>query len=214
MVAPIPDRENPSVRRKAKGDLWYIETASVPRHDEVCDRFVRRIAPWWGFAVYGVVYAVVSMLAFIAFLCVGLAVGAALGAVDKSIAINVSGFAFGLPAFALVWWHFVRWVKRRRGAARPLIRDGELVQGVVIDPFAGSAVEVARRIATDFAMSRAGVKFYRVSVQHGVDHHVLRIPLTSAAPEPNSSITVLFNPATKYALVFDRAGKAQVATVS
>ena len=211
---PLLDSENPGARRKQRGDLWYFEKTSAPRPDDICDRYVRRIAPWWGFAAYAVIYLFVALMTFTAGMFLGIGLGTALGAAKGSTSMFAFALVAGLAMFVLPWWHFARWMKRRRAEARPLVRDGKLVPGVVLDAFAGSALEVAGSVATNLALARfAGLKFYRVGIEHAGTQHVLKLPIArSAVPATDTPMTALFHSTMKYALVFDAAGKAQVAT--
>jgi hypothetical protein len=201
------------VRRKQRGDLWYFETTSAPRPDDLCARYVGKIAPWWGFAVYGIAFLVLAWLLLVVGVLLGIGVSSVLGVAKGSTLAGVFAWTFGVATFALSWWPFARWVKRRRGAALPLLRDGELIDGVVVDKFAGSALDVVGRVATDYVVSQiGGVKFYRVAIEHGGQQHMLKIPISSwSIPAARTNLKVLFNPATKYVLVFDEAGKARVA---
>jgi hypothetical protein len=212
---PLLDAENPGVRRKRRGDLWYFETSSVPRPDDVCARYVGLVAPWWGFAAYGFLYFFVAMVAFLAGMLLAIGVKEVLGFADGSTGAQVLAWVFSVAAFVLSWWPFARWVKRRRAAAYPLLREGELVDGIVVSNLAGRPMEVASRVAADFAVARVGgIRFYRVAVTHAGGRVLLKLPVTkTSAPAPDTKLTVLFKPQLKYALVFDLAGKAQVASV-
>ena len=212
---PPVDADNPRERRKQRGDLWYFETTPAPRPDDLCERYAARVAPWWGFAVYALAYLFVGLFAFTAGIFLAIGVKELLGVRDGSTLATVLAYTFGFAAFALSWWPFARWVKRRRGAAMPLIRDGKLIDGVVLDKFSGRALDVVGRVATDYAMSQVGgIKFFRVAIDSAGEEHVLKIPITTwRVPPPGTMLKVLFNPAATYALVFHETGKAQVAKV-
>jgi hypothetical protein len=189
--------------------------SSVATPDDLCARYAGVIAPWWGFAAYGFLYFFVAMFFFLAGVLLAIGVKELIGAPDGGTVAWLLAWSFGLAAFALSWWPFARWVKRRRAVAYPLIRDGELVKGVVLGKLAGRPMEVASRLAADFALSSVGgIKFYRVEVEHAGVRYVLKLPITKwQVPAANTQVSVLFLPKAKYAIVFDHAGKAQVATV-
>jgi hypothetical protein len=200
---PRIDADNVRTRGKDRGDLWYLESTAVPRPDDVCERFAAKIEPWWGFAVYGALYM------FPAFVLAGMAtlpvflLGHAVGAKGATW-VNAIALVVALAAFSLAWWPFARWIQRRRRAALPLVRDGELVTGVVADKYAGPVGQVAKRVAADLAVGRTGMKFYRVQLSHAGEQYLLQVPIAAySVPAVGTPVTVLYRPSAPYALVID-----------
>lgn len=209
----VLDSDNQRIRKRRKDDLFQFESTTTPRPADVCDRFAARVTPAWGFAVYGVLYFFVAFTMFALCLLPGYLLGAAVGA-KGALWVDVLGWTLGLAGFALAWWGFARWVKRKRRAALPLVRDGVLVDGSVVDKWAGPVTQIAKRVAFDAAVGRAGVKFYRVQFEHAGMSRMIHVPVTgSVRPAPGTTLRVLFHADSKHALVFDLDGRAQVAGV-
>ena len=194
-------------------DISYFESTPAPRGDGLCKQFAPKVDPWWGFLVYGFAYAFLSIVMFMIGLLPAFLIADAVGQPDAAWATAL-GVAMGFAAFGLSWWAFARWVKRRRLACHPLLRDGQLLTGTVVDKFAASAGKVVKRLALDFAASElGGVKVYRVEVEHDGKRRALEVPVVGFRPALHTKMRVLFHPTAKHALVFDDKGKLQVASV-
>lgn len=101
-----------------------------PRPDELAASVVRRLDPWWGWAIAGALLAlgglVVGTLALIT-------IAEPLGVADGTLAAQVMTplcLALGLGAACLV---FVRWRRHRVAGKRALVRDGALARATVTD---------------------------------------------------------------------------------
>jgi hypothetical protein len=200
------------VERPQRDHLAFV-AAEAPRPDSMCAHYVRRIEPWYGFVVYGVLYYFAAFVCFAIGCIPGFALGAAVGQ-KGALWVLILGLAGGGAAFVLAWWGFARWVKRKRARALPLVRDGALIEGRVFDRFSGGAGKVAVRVVTDYAVGQIGVKFYRVQLTGEHAMRMLHVPVHAGQASPGTAVTVLFHAECSHALVFDGAGKARVARVS
>ena len=207
---PSLDSDNARIRGRRKDDLFLIESTSSPRPDDVYERLVGRVEPLWGFAVYGVLYVFVAGLG----LSLGLIPALILRQLGVSgIAFDLSVWIFAIGGFALAWLPFVHWVRRRRRRTLPLIRDGVLIEGVVIDKLQGNVVDVAKRVVVDAAFARMGARFYRVAIEQAGVTKILGVPLTgSARPAPGTAVSVLVHPQAKHALVFEVKSRRAICT--
>jgi hypothetical protein len=183
--APLVDGDNQRVRRRRRDDLFHFESTSAPRPADVCQRFVGRVVPTWGFVMYGVLYLLVSHVCML----VGVLLGYLLGV--------------GVGAKGATWVDVLA-----------LIRDGELVDGQVIDAPTGSVAGVAKHLLVDVAARRTGVQMYRVMIAPDQEPRVLQVPTTGfSRPGVGTKLRVLFHPASQHALVFEESGAAVVARV-
>lgn len=196
-------------------DLVDFETSSTPRPDAVCKHYVRRIEPIWGFVVYGVLWYFVAFVFFALGCAPGFILGAIVGAKGATW-VTVVGLTGGVIAFVLAWIPYVRWARRKRARSMPLIRDGELVEGRVFDRMSGPGIQIAKRVATDFALSQIGAKYFRVALEHAGQQRMLTVPNPTfgGTSSAGTELPVLFHPDCSYALVFDPRGKAYIARVS
>jgi len=197
-------------------DLVDFTESSLPRPEAVVRHYVRRIEPWYGFAVYGVLWWFVAFVAFAIGVMPGFLLAGAIGVAKTSVLAKVLGIGGGLLAFGASWIPFVRWCKRRRSRVEPLVREGTLYDGRVFDRMSGTGGAVAKRLAADFAMSQIGAKYFRVSFERNDQHHILQVPNHAFAhpPAKGDALPVLFHPASPYAFVFDGRKKAVVAKVT
>lgn len=210
----VTDADNAKIRERRKDDLFQFESTPVPRPADLCARYAGKVAPLWGFAVYGVLWFFVAFTMFALGMIPGYALGAAVGSQGAGW-VHVLGFAGGVVMFVLAWVLYVRWAKRKRSSTLPLIRDGVVVEGRVFNKYAGPKLEVARRVVTDLIVRRLGVRIYRVEVTHGGMRYMLHVPepTLSATPAPGTVMRALFHTASPHALVFDAKGKATVVRV-
>jgi hypothetical protein len=194
-------------------ELVEFTESTLPRPEPFVRHYVRRIEPWYGFVIYGVLWWFVAFTAFAIGVLPGFLLAGALGIAKTSLLAKVVGIGGGVLAFGAAWIPFVRWCKRRRARVAPLVRDGTLYDGRVFDRMSGSGGQVAKRVAADFAMSQIGAKYYRVAFERAGMQHMLQVPAPSGTPSPGTPLPVLFHPSSPYAFVFD-GGKAHVAKVS
>lgn len=196
-------------------DLVDFTESTLPRPDAVVRHYVRRIEPWYGFAVYGVLWFFVAFVAFAAGTIPGFLLAGALGLAKTSLLAKVVGIGLGSLAFLAAWIPFLRWCKRKRTRVAPLVREGKLYDGRVSDWRSGSSVEVAKRVVADFAMEQIGAKYYRVAFERSGARHMLQVPISiGKPPKAGTPLPVLFHPTSPYALVFDARNKAHVAKVT
>ena len=179
-------------------DLHALAAQPTPRSDEAAGHIARRIAPAWGFAVYGVPYAFFAVMVGTA---IAIAIALPLGAllhVSKPVLGPISEGLMGV-GFVVAWWPYVRWVRRRRAAARELGRTGVLVTGTVATHAGDRAVQLA------LSLIRMGIKWSRVTFEHeGTEHRLL---VAFARQPPNGTrCDLVFAPGAPYALVIQGRG--------
>lgn len=184
-------------------DLDQLHTS--PRAPELVRRIARRIEPATGFVAYGALYLFVSVFAGLA-LAIGLALlASAIGVAKDSAAQTAAvwlGFAVG---GALAWWPFAIWVRRKRGRAATLARDGVLVEGRVATRMGDRAIELAARLAIRAAGGGLVTHWDRVEFEHGGKSYAVVCPFVTA-PAQGAVATVLFHPDARYALGFGADG--------
>lgn len=176
-------------------DLRALAAQPPPRSDEAARAIARRIAPAWGFAAYGVLYAFGAVLFG---LVVALAVALPLGAVlhpARSVLGDISDAAMA-AGFVAAWWPFVRWVQRRRAAAREIGRSGVLVTGTVATRAGDQAVQLA------LALIRIRFRWSRVEFLHADQAHQLLVAFARQPPN-GARYDLVFAPGAAYALVLD-----------
>lgn len=101
---------------------------STPRPEEVCQRFARRMDPWWGYVLAGLLYGVV-MLGVTELLALKISEG--LGFSDQSRGERIIVCVTLLVGAIASWQLFVRWRRRRIAHKRELVRNGRLIEVVV-----------------------------------------------------------------------------------
>ena len=130
-----------------------------PRDAALVLRLGRRLVPAWGFIAYGALYS---------FLAIGVGVAAMVGAAVVFGGANVGrpgplwfqvlSRAVALGAFALSWWPFARWVKRRRSDAYRLFTHGRFFDARVVSGqqivFRGAPLTRAKLCFTDGERTR------------------------------------------------------------
>lgn len=97
---------------------------ATPRADAVCKRYARRMDPWWGFVIAGVIWWVCVMsMTTVAMIKISDSLGYAAGSSGaKKLSMIALPIAFALTIFGFVWWR-----RRRLGTKEKLVRDGDLV---------------------------------------------------------------------------------------
>src|SRR5690349_14918701 len=96
-------------------DLVEFTESTLPRPEPFVRHYVRRIEPWYGFALYGVLWFFVAFVAFAIGTLPSFALVGALGLAKTSLLAKGLGFGLGALAFVAAWIPFVRWCVRKRG---------------------------------------------------------------------------------------------------
>lgn len=195
-------------------ELVEFTESTLPRPEPFVRHYVRRIEPWYGFAIYGVLWFFVAMIAFAIGVLPGFALAGAVGIEKTSLLARVLGIGGGVLAFAAAWIPFVRWCVRKRGRAEPLVREGKLYDGRVSSPTTdGSAGAVAKQVLTGIVMSQISAEAFYVRFERSGEPRMLQVPAIARNPALGTALPVLFHPTSPYAFVFI-AGKAHVAKVT
>jgi hypothetical protein len=103
-------------------DLDLVRTEAPPRSDAVCRRLASRVDSVFGFIAYGVLWLFAAAMIATGVLFAGIALVGAHASKAAGYAVLVAYAA----AFVVAWVPFGAWVRRRRRAARLLVRDGVL----------------------------------------------------------------------------------------
>jgi hypothetical protein len=108
-----------------------------PRSTEICNRVVGKHGAWWGFAVYGIAYAMSVMAIGLAFAApmVAWVIAKVRGTTPDQLSTTwwvVSAIIGGLASAPITSIPFVRWVKRRRGALADVARDGAITSAQIV----------------------------------------------------------------------------------
>jgi hypothetical protein len=110
-------------------ELDIIRAAATPRPAEVCRKLAWRVRSLLGFVVYGLLILPWSFPAGTVGMLIMLYPGMALFDEGRfPLVWLVPTYAVTLACFSLPIIGFVRWVKRLRGEAIELVRDGDLVE--------------------------------------------------------------------------------------
>jgi hypothetical protein len=114
--------------------LERLRASSPPRDAALCRTLAARLEPAWGFVAYGVLWlfvaAGVSVAPLIGFIVILNAIMTEKARVTSSW-VGPAGMVIMLFGFALAWWPFAWWARRRRRRAGALFRDGQFVDGTV-----------------------------------------------------------------------------------
>ncbi len=188
-------------------ELEGLRANVVPRPDEVCAAFARRIEPLGGFLAYGVLWLfVVTNTALLAGLFAGIGLGKL---VDSEQVAAVSAAALAVILAGGSVWLYIAWCRRKRRRAAAFIRDGVFVDGQIEDKATDRAAQLAAKLAFAAAGQALGVTWYRVAfARDGARYHVL-CPF-ARPPQAGDVAPVLFVPDYKYALGFETTGRAYV----
>lgn len=185
-------------------DFEKVQTTQTPRPDDLCWRLARRLAPAWGFAMYGVLYlvTVANAGAAAAGFCCGYLLSLVLHVKpwpDWAVALTLTIAALG---FAVSWLPFRAWVRRRRGEFRELIRRGTLVDGQVVQALT-LTLQGAPITRGKISFTEEG-RAITVTTSFGafLDSFVV------GATQP-----VLYHPGARFAVAFPLAGRAAAARV-
>ncbi|PKN47372.1 MAG: hypothetical protein CVU59_03085 [Deltaproteobacteria bacterium HGW-Deltaproteobacteria-17] len=173
-----------------------------PRDPAFCSVMTGHFAPWYGFLGFGVLW----------FFVAGAVTGVALllevlilsGVVSQKPFPAWIGWLLTLGAlvtFLLAWWPFARFVRRHRGEARRLFRDGQVLAGTFEPPDLLSIGAVFNMSARTRG-TRARVRFDVEGISHTAEFFSSR-PIDVSPARPCS---VLFEPGCPYVAVVPREG--------
>ncbi len=165
-------------------ELEILRGEANPRSAATCARLGGRVDSIGGFIAYGVLWL---------FIACGVATAVLFAAIvvtgpQPSGAAGIAALIAWVLGFVLAWLPFVRWVARRRGAGRALIRDGVLI--------AATIEHVKSASARGARLRSASIRF----VADGHAHHGLFS--AGGTGLVAGAATVLYTPAAEYCLVF------------
>ncbi|MEO8846304.1 MAG: hypothetical protein ABI591_26800, partial [Kofleriaceae bacterium] len=125
-------------------------------------------------------------------------------------AMQVVMWSLLIAGWALGWWPFVWWARRKRRRAREVIRDGAMCAAVVATSKTDRMAQVAARVAmAATGQSMGGVHWERVEFDHDGIGYAGVAPFDRRPPN-GTPTQVLFKPGAKYALAFSPSGHAFV----
>ncbi|MEP6864121.1 MAG: hypothetical protein ABJE66_26080 [Deltaproteobacteria bacterium] len=111
--------------------MTALEQLSVtaPRPEPLCGRYARKMDPWWGFVIAAAIWTVCSMTVVS---LVGIEMNQVFGFADGSTGAKILTLAL-LATGGVAAVQAFRWWRHRRLASKvKLLRDGELVDVVVV----------------------------------------------------------------------------------
>ena len=193
-------------------DEAAIGAAATPRPEALCAQLARRIEPVMGFVIYGIVWIFVSMIAGLLAALLAIPLRMAIGGQTAAIWFQVTLWILFWAGAVAAWVVYARSVRRKRGAARMLVREGELITGQVATRVADRVAQGAARLALLAAGPGLRVTWYRVVCAHPAGNFSVLCPFATR-PEEGSARTVLYRPGYPYALAFDERGRAVVCGV-
>ncbi len=193
--------------------MTELDLVRGERSDETVELMTRRIEPTIGFVVYGVVCFFVSSFPALFGGVIAALVMHAVGFAKEDMATQVVALVMSIVFWVLAWIPYVRWVKRKRAAARAIVRTGVLVGATVATSSNDRIAQLSVRTAINAAGS-AGVAqtWERVELASTGLGYATVAPF-DARPQPGAATQVLFAPMAPYALAFSPAGRAFVVQV-
>jgi hypothetical protein len=123
----------PSENTRQQSAMWYVVVVlsdlvnlevQIPRPDELCARYARRMDPW-GFVIAAGLFLLGGLIVPILGLVL---LGPRLDIVEGSLAAQVISLGGMVLGGLLAWKVFVRWRTGRLAVKRELIRSGKLVE--------------------------------------------------------------------------------------
>jgi hypothetical protein len=169
----------------------------------------RRVEPTFGFVIYGVIYLFLSSFAAVAGGLLGALVCAGLGMTKDTTPFDVIVFVLSIGVWAVSWWPYVRWVRRKRDNARSLVREGVLCDAIVATSKTDRAAQLAMKLAMGLAGTGTTVRWERVVFEHR-GHKYAGVAPFDSSPGQGAACHVLFHPLAKYSLAFSPSGRAFV----
>ena len=189
--------------------MTELEQLRAGRDDVLVERLARRAEPTIGFVIFGFVWLLVGSFAGLAGGFVAAVVMHALGAAANSSATTTVALVATLATWALTWIPWARWAKRKRAAARTLVREGALCDAVAETTAGDRAVQLAAKLALSMSGAATRVTWSRVVFEHAGTRYSGLAPFDGPAADGTRSC-VLFHPSTDYALAFSSTGQAIV----
>jgi hypothetical protein len=190
-----------------------LERFQAGRDDALIRKFSHRIEPTWGFIAYGVLWLCVSGLPAVVLPLGAALVMKSLGFSNDGVVATVAIWILLVVGWAIGWWPFVWWARRKRRRAREVIRDGALCTAVVATSTTDRLAQIAARLAMAAAgQSMSGAHWERVEFEHEGIRYAGVAPFDSR-PSNGTPSHVLFKPGAKYALAFSPSGHAFVTKV-
>jgi hypothetical protein len=186
-----------------------LERIRGTRDAAVVKRLSHRVEPTYGFILYGILYFFLSSLGATAGGLLGALLANLIGLGKQSIAFSLIMLGFSLAIWALAWWPFIAWVRRKRSNARSLVREGELCDATVATSKTDRAAQIALKLAMGLAGSAPNVHWERVVFEYRGKKYAGVAPFDSH-PEQGAACHVLFHPLAKFSLAFSPAGRAFV----
>jgi hypothetical protein len=157
----------------------------APRPDPLCRRYARKMDPWWGFVLAGVIWfaCAMSMVTL-----AGIKLTSALGYADGSpetrrlsLIVEVAGLAATIGLF--VWWR-----RRRLATKETLVREGDLVEVTVT----GRPLQLSKtRTVVDF---------------DGDDRELRCVFNRWFLPRTGETVTILHHPRVPHLVAFGSSG--------
>lgn len=193
--------------------MTELDLVRDTRSEETIELLAKRIEPTIGFVVYGVVFFFVSSFPALFGGVIGALVMHAIGFAKEAVTTQVVAFVMSIVFWGGSWIPYVRWARRKRDAARTIVRDGLLCDAIVATSTTDQIAQLAVRAAINHAGSAAlAQKWQRVVFAHSGLEYVGVAPFDTQ-PEPGTPTNVLFSPTAPYALAFAPSGKAFVIKV-
>ena len=183
------------------------------RSDETVELLAKRIEPTISFVVYGVVVFFVSSFPALFGGVIASLIMHAVGFAKEAVATQVVAFVMSIVFWVIAWIPYVRWARRKRAAARSIIRTGVLCEATVETSTSDRLAPLAVRAAINAAGS-AGLaqRWDRVVFEHAGVAYAGVAPFDHE-PEQGTQTPVLFAPEAPAALAFSPIGKAFVVNV-
>lgn len=193
--------------------MTELDLVRDQRSDETVELLAKRIEPTIGFVVYGVVFFFVSSFPALFGGVIGALVMHAIGFAQEAVATQVVALVMSIVFWVIAWIPYVRWARRRRAAARTIVRTGALCDAIVATSTTDRIAQLAVRVAINAAGSAGLTQTWeRVVFAHAGLEYAGVAPFDKQ-PEAGTQTSVLFSPTARYALAFAPSGKAFVIKV-
>jgi hypothetical protein len=166
-----------------------------------------------GFVVYGSVCLLVSSFPALFGGVIGALVMHAVGFAKEDRATQLVALVMSIVCWSLAWIPYVRWVVRKRAAARTIIQTGMLCDASVVTSPGDRIAPLAVRTAINAAGSAGVAQAWERVELAGAGRGYATVAPFDTRPEPGAITTVLFAPTAPYALAFSPAGRAFVVEV-
>jgi len=173
-----------------------------PRDPRFCSVMTGHFSPWYGFLGFGVLwFFIAGGITGVALLLEVLLLSGVISTRPFPAWIGWLLTLGSLVTFILAWWPFARFVRRHRGQARRLFRDGQVLAGTFEPPDLVSAGAVFNLSARTRG-TRAKIRFVVEDASHTAELFSTR-PLDVS---PTTPCSVLFEPGCPYVAVYPREG--------